>query len=143
VDSDKWTPSYLDNPTYTNPTFTAAEIIESTDFTVQLTVTNEEGISSEPDEVVITVNPLVTPPPNEEPKTIEDLIKDIMKNLLDVTRSIEIANEIKDILSDDNLDNDKRACNLLDRLSSDQAASIRNMLKCYRSMESYSCSGAE
>ena len=39
-------------------------------------VTNEEGVSSEPDEVTITVSPVTTPPPpNEEPKTIGDLIK--------------------------------------------------------------------
>jgi YVTN family beta-propeller protein len=69
-------------------------------------------------------------PPDEEPKTIGDLIKGIIQNPLDVTNSIESANEIKDILTDGNPDNDQRACNILDQLGSDQAASIKSILNC-------------
>jgi hypothetical protein len=69
-------------------------------------------------------------PPNEEPKTIGDLINGIIQNPLDVTNSVESANEIKDILTDGNPDNDQRACNILDQLGSDQVARIKNVLKC-------------
>jgi YVTN family beta-propeller protein len=53
----------LSDPTSPNPTFVAPETNEKTDLVFQLTVTNEEGTSSEPDEVIITVKPPVTPPP--------------------------------------------------------------------------------
>ena len=113
-----------------NPTFTAPETNEQTNLKFELIVTNEEGISSEPDEVVITVKPItVPPPPNEEPKTIGDLLKGIIQNPLDVTNSIDSANEIRDILTDDNRDNDQLACDLLH--SGDQYSdSIREILNC-------------
>lgn len=46
----------LNDPTSSNPTFTAPNVIEQTDLIFQLTATNEECVVSEPDEVVITVN---------------------------------------------------------------------------------------
>ena len=52
----------LSDPTSSNPTFAAPETNEQTDLKFELIVTNEEGISSEPDEVTITVNPIVPPP---------------------------------------------------------------------------------
>ena len=120
----------LSDSTSPNPTFVAPETNEQTDLAFQLTVTNEEGITSEPDEVVITVKPTTAPPPpNEEPKTIGDLIKGIIQNPLDITNSIDSANEIRDILTDNNRDNDKLACDLLD--SQDRYSdSIREILNC-------------
>jgi hypothetical protein len=95
-----------------------------------LIVSNEEGISSQSDEVIITVKPITTPPPpTEEPKTIGDLIKGIIKNPLDVSNSIDSANEIREILTDDNRDNDQLVCELLD--SDDQYSdSIQEILNC-------------
>jgi YVTN family beta-propeller protein len=119
----------LSDSTSTNPTFTAPEVNEQTDLRFELTVTNEEGIVSEPDEVVITVNPVAIPPPNEEPKTIGDLIKDIIQNPLDITNSIDSANQIRDILTDNDRDNDKLVCNLIN--SEDESTSgIREILNC-------------
>ena len=50
-------------------------------------VTDEEGISIEPDVEIITVKPVSVPPPSppdEEPKTIADVIKSKIKNPLDL-----------------------------------------------------------
>jgi len=58
-----------------------------------LIVTNEEEISNQLDEVIITVKHVVTPPPppppNEEPKLISDLIKSIIENPLDIRNSAD------------------------------------------------------
>lgn len=123
-------PVVLSDPTDSRPSFAAPKTTDPIDLTFQLTVTNEEGVSSEPDEVVITVNAISPPPPNEEePKTIGDLIRDIIQNPLDVANSIDSANEIRDILTDDNRANDHLVCELIDsqdRYSSD----IREILNC-------------
>ena len=112
------------------PTFAAPEINEQTDLKFELIVTNEEGISSEPDEVIITVMPIIVPPPpNEELKTIGDLIKDILQNPLDVTNSIESANEIKVILTDNDRDNDQLVCDLIDS-EAEYTSNIREILNC-------------
>lgn len=119
----------ISDSTSPNPSFVAPETKEQTEFTFQLTVTNEEGIASEPDEVTIPVNPIATPPPEEEPKTIGDLVKSIIQNPLDITNSMDSANEIRDILTDGNRDNDQLACELLH--SGDQYSdSIRETLNC-------------
>ena len=57
------------------------------DLTFWLTVTNEEGIINEPGEMQIAVSPVSTSPTNEDPLTIKNLIKDPIKNPLDLTNS--------------------------------------------------------
>lgn len=111
-----------------NPTFIAPETTEQIDLTFQLIVTNAEETTSEPDEVIITVNPVSTPP--TEPRTIQDIIRGIIQNPLDITNSIESSNEIIDILTDDNRDNDQAACNLLDQFSNEEIVNIRDVLNC-------------
>ncbi len=107
------------------------KIKEQTDLRFELIVTNEEGNPSEPDEVIITVKPVVTPPspPNEEPKTIGDLLKSIIRNPLDVTNSINSANEIKDILIDENPDYDQTVCDLVNT-EDELTSNIREILDC-------------
>ena len=78
----------------------------------------------------ITVNPVSTNPPEEEPRTIQDIIKSIIQNPLDITNSLDSANEIKDILTDNNRDNDQTSCNLLENLDSKEAINIRDILNC-------------
>jgi hypothetical protein len=131
-----WTPISgpevtLSDSTSPNPTFAAPETNEQTDLVFQLIVTNGEGISSKPDEVIITVNPVTAPPspPVKEPKTIGDLIKGILQNPLDVTNSIDSANEIRDILTDNNHDNDQLVCDLID-LEDEDTSNIRELLNC-------------
>jgi len=120
----------LSDPTSSNPTFTAPQVNEQSDVTFQLTVSNEEGIASELDEVIITIKPIIlSPPPNEEPKTIGDLLKSIIQDPLDVTNSIESANEIRDILTDNNRDNDQLVCDLIDS-EDGYASNIRDILNC-------------
>lgn len=96
-----------------------------------MTVTNEEAVSSEPDDVIIIVKPVTAPPspPTEEPKTIGDLIKGIIQNPLDVLNSIDSANEIRDILTDNNRDNDQIVCDLIDS-EDEHTSSIREILNC-------------
>ena len=110
-------------------TFTASDINEETSLTFQLTVTSNEEIKSEPDEVVITVVPVQSPPPEEEPKTVSDLFKGIIQNPLNVTNSIDSANEIRNILTDNNRDNDQIACDLIDS-EDEYTSNIREILNC-------------
>ncbi len=53
-----------------NPTFNAPETTTQINLTFQLTVTNEEGTTSEPDQMTVTVNADSTSVPSEEPQTI-------------------------------------------------------------------------
>ena len=71
-----------------------------------MTVTNVEGIIKEPDEMHIAVHPVSTSPTNEDPLTIINLIKDPIKNPVDITNSIDLSNKIIDILTDSNSNND-------------------------------------
>jgi hypothetical protein len=120
----------LTDSTTSNPTFIAPEVNEQTDTTFQLIVTNEEGIASELDEVIITVNPVATQPPPEEPRTISDIIRSIIQNPLDVSNSVESANEIREILTDNNPNNDQLVCNLVGSKDEHATSSIREILDC-------------
>jgi YVTN family beta-propeller protein len=120
----------LIDSTSSNPTFMAPQTIDQIDLIFQLVVTNEEGISSEADEVIITVNPIFTPPPpQEESRTIGHIIKGMIQNPLNVTNSIDSANEIRDILTDDNNDNDQLVCDLINS-ENEYTSNIREILNC-------------
>jgi hypothetical protein len=120
----------LSEQSSSNPTFTAPEVNEQTDLTFQLTVTNEEELTSEPDEVIITVKPIFTPPPpEEEPRTIGSILKGIIENPLNVTNSIDSANEIRNILTDGNQNNDKLVCDLIGS-ENEYTSNIRDILNC-------------
>lgn len=56
---------------------------------------------------------------------------DTIKNPLDIDNSLESPEEIKNILTDGNLDNDMKVCNLLDKLSnSEQITNLRDVVGC-------------
>lgn len=56
---------------------------------------------------------------------------DTIKNPLDIDNSLESPEEIKNILTDGNLDNDMKVCNLLDKLSnSEQITSLWDVASC-------------
>jgi hypothetical protein len=96
-----------------------------------LIVTNKQGVISDPDDLIITASPIATPPLEEQPRTIGNLIKSIIQNLLlDVTNSIEAANEIENILTDGDRDNDHEACSLLENLDTEVATTLQNVLDC-------------
>ena len=108
-----------------NSIFTAPITTTQIKLAFQLTVINEDGAKSEADEMNVTVNPISTyPPPNEEPQTIKDLIKDLLKNPLHIFNSIDLSNKIIDILTDSNSNNDKMTCELLDGVKSKQVNNI-------------------
>lgn len=67
-------------------------------------VTNEEVTSSEPDEVKITVNPVLSTTSDEgdESRTLGEEITRIIKNPFNVTNSIDSVDMMKDILTDNN-----------------------------------------
>lgn len=71
-----------------------------------MTVTHEDGTISEPDETTGTGDPISIDRPNEEPFTLKDFIKNLIKNLLDMTNSIDLSNKLIDILTDSNSNND-------------------------------------
>ncbi|WP_458720627.1 hypothetical protein [Candidatus Nitrosocosmicus sp. R] len=57
--------------------------------------------------MTVTVGPVSTiPPPTEDPQTIYDIIKENIKNLLDITNSIGFSDQIVEILTDSNRDKD-------------------------------------
>ena len=62
-------------------------------------------------------------------KTINDLIQNIIQNPLDVTNSIDSANEIKDILTDNNHDNDQIVCDLISS-ENEYTSNIGEILNC-------------
>jgi hypothetical protein len=68
-------------------------------------VTDAEGATSERDEVEITVNPTQSSTSNEvedEARTFSDEIAGIIKNPVNITSSIDSADRIKEILTDNN-----------------------------------------
>ena len=65
----------------------------------------------------------------EIPKSIQHLINSIIKNPLDVTNSIDSTNEIRDILTDNNRDNDQIVCDLIDS-ENEYTSNIREILNC-------------
>ena len=102
----KWTQTNgpgvtLNDPTSPNPTFIAPNTSERAEITFRLIVTNGEGTASEPDEVKITVNPTRTTTSEEadDSKTINDVIRDIIKNPLNITDSIDSADRLRDVLT--------------------------------------------
>ena len=97
----------MNDATTVNPTFTAPTTTTQIDLSFQLIITNEEGITSKPDEVTITVSPISTSPPIEEPQTINDILTYLVNNLLDTTNSMELLREILHILTDSDRDNDQ------------------------------------
>jgi len=108
-----------------NSIFTAPTTTTQSELAFQLTITNEDDTTGEADEINITVNPASTyPHPNEEPQTIKDLIKDLLKNPLHIFNSIDLSNKIIDILTDSNSNNDKMTCELLDGVKSKQVNNI-------------------
>jgi DNA-binding beta-propeller fold protein YncE len=119
----------LNDPTSSNPTFIAPDINEETSLEFELTVTNYQGESSEPDEVTITINPISSSPPEEQPRTMGDIIKGIIQNPLDITNSMDSTNEIRDIQTDDNQDNGQLAYEFLDA-QDEHTFSIRETLNC-------------
>lgn len=121
----------LNNPYSVNPTFIAPKTTEQTDLAFQLIVSNDKGIDSEPDEVKVIVTPVsAPPPPTQEPQTIYDIIKTIIKNPLDISTSIETSQKIIDILTDDNQDNDQIACDLLVDIENEQVNRIKEIIRC-------------
>jgi hypothetical protein len=92
---------------------------------------NEQGIFSEPDEVIVTVIPSpLQPPTTEEPQRIKDMIKNIIQNPLDVTNSIASSQKIIDILTEGNPDNYDIVCDLLNNVNNDQINHLKKAIDC-------------
>lgn len=66
---------------------------------------------------------------NEDP-TIGDTIRGILQNPLDIGNSIESANQIKEILTDNNPSNDGTVCVLLAKLDNDKTQVLRDLINC-------------
>lgn len=120
----------LNDANSVNPTFTAPEITTQVNLTFQLTVTNEEGTTSEPDQTTVIVSPISTSPPTGESQTIFDIVKNIIKNPLDITNSVESSHKIIDILTDGNRDNDQIACDLLGDIEGKQMNRLQEIIGC-------------
>ncbi len=79
--------------------------------------------------MTVTINPISTTPPTE-PRTINEIIKDLLKNPLDITNPIQLSREIIDILADNDRNNDQVACDLLMEIKNQQMYSIREIMNC-------------
>ena len=66
------------------------------------------------------------PPPNEEPQTI----KNLLKNPLDGSNSINLSNKIINILTDVDSNNDQMSCELSDGIKSKLINNIQEILAC-------------
>ncbi|HET6590999.1 MAG TPA: PKD domain-containing protein [Candidatus Nitrosocosmicus sp.] len=112
----------LSNPSSTMPKFDAPNATDDNlSLTFEHVVTNELGVDSEPDNVLISV----------QPRTIEEIVTNMIKNPLDVNNSFQSAQEIKQIITDKNPDNDIAACDLLTKLSnSEQITDLKDRLRC-------------
>ena len=58
------------------------------------------------------------------------IIKDIVKNPLDITNSIELSKETSHILTDSDRDNNQIACDLRGDLGRKQMNNIREIINC-------------
>ena len=56
--------------------------------------------------------------------------KNILQNPLDVTNSVDSANVIRDILTDNNRDNDQISCDLIVSEDKYAASNIREIFNC-------------
>ncbi|CAN5832313.1 hypothetical protein BH23THE1_BH23THE1_21000 [soil metagenome] len=68
---------------------------------------------------------------NEDHRTIGELIKNVIQNPLVVTNSIESNNEIRNILTDNNRDNDLLVCELLDS-ETEYTSNVREILNYWK-----------
>jgi len=80
--------------------------------------------------VNVTVRSVSAPPspPTEEPQTNYEIIKNIVKNPLDITTSVESSHKIIDLLTDGNRDKDQIACDLLCDIESKQMNLIQEII---------------
>jgi YVTN family beta-propeller protein len=105
----------LDNPASEKPEFTAPQATDDGKIVFRLTVTNDEGETSEPDLVTISVSPAPQPPNNPSPSN------DIQK-LIDTIDKMHLPNGVAKSLEDPlnmamkqlNENNDESACKSLD-----------------------------
>ncbi len=91
---------------------------------------NEQGTINEPDKVIITVIPVATPPSKVDSQTIYDLTKDILKNPLGITNSVESSHKMIDVITDSNRDNDRIVCDLIGVVDGTQMNNIQEIIKC-------------
>ncbi len=98
----------LNHANSVDPMFNSPSSTSQINLAFQLIVTNEEGLTSEPDQVIVTVNPISPSPPTEGPQTIKDILPYLVNNLLDTTNSMELLREILHILTDSDRDNDRQ-----------------------------------
>lgn len=93
----------LDDPRSVKPTFKAPETESQENIVFELAVINDEGVRSEPDKVEITVNPTrSTTSEGDESRILGDEITGILKNPLNMTNSIDSADKLRDILTNNN-----------------------------------------
>jgi YVTN family beta-propeller protein len=107
-------PVALDDATSANPTFTAPETEVQENIVFELVVTNEQGIESEPDEVTIAVNPVISnPPPANGIQKLIGLLKNIINNPKDLAIVTASLNDAIRLLTDGIPGNDQEICSIL------------------------------
>ncbi len=83
--------------------------------------------------MTVTVVPIPAthpPPPPEEPQTIKDIIKDIVKNPSDITNSILLSKKIIDIIAGPDRNYAWSVGDLLGEIKSQQLNNIREIINC-------------
>lgn len=127
----------LDNPALKNPTFTAPATTKKVNLSFQLVVSNEAGKNSIPDEVMVSVNPITTPPHPSDAymQKLIDIINSINNSPKDPRFSLSTLNDTLKLLIDSNPKNDQNVCKVLSTtrvlpINTEQANVIQKILKC-------------
>jgi YVTN family beta-propeller protein len=96
-------------------------------------INNNVYVANHRSNTISVIGPSTTEPPQppeeEAPRTIGDLIRGMIQNPLDITNSIDSANQIRDILTDNDRDNDHLVCDLIDS-DNEFTSNIREILNC-------------
>jgi hypothetical protein len=104
---NRWSGVTLSDSRSQNPIFTGPRTAEQAEITFSLVITDEEGATSDADDVKITVNPVqsTTSEKDDESRNLVDEISGILKNPLNITNSIDPADRLRDILTENTQNN--------------------------------------
>jgi YVTN family beta-propeller protein len=123
----------LSNPSSVRPSFIAPETTgDDITLTFRLVVTNEDGLTSKPDEVTVTVA-------ERTPENVQQVVRTVFSNppsffgssSFGLVETIDFTEQVIEILTDDVIENDQTVCDYLDQIPDIEVAnSLRDLVGC-------------